>query len=341
MFAILFAAVPTGSSVSPSFQEPAVEPESPESTETPESTVTTCFRHPKVESRVRCTRCERYICPDCMREAAVGHQCVECVKEGARSIRQARTVVGGRIAATPAVTSVLIGLNVLAYVAELVRPEIVDRYAMLSARLVGPDGGWYVYQSDFPAGYHAEGVVAGQWERLLTSGFLHLPPTEGTFGLLHIIMNMFSLWQLGRVVEPLLGRVRYLALYLLATLGGSVCELLLTDTNAESLGASGAIFGLGAAYYVLARRVGADMRGVNRLMAFLLLWLVLSAGLTSWQGHLGGLLTGGVVTLAYAYVPRGPRRALLQTAACAGVLVLLVITALGKVAELTGGGVAQ
>ncbi|MGW6734449.1 rhomboid family intramembrane serine protease [Streptomyces sp. NPDC055013] len=298
--------------------------------------VTTCYRHPKVESHVRCTRCDRYICPDCMREAAVGHQCVECVKEGSRSVRQARTLVGGRISATPLVTSVLIGLNVLAYVAEVVRPEILDRFSMLSARLVGPDGGYYLYISGHPSDFHAEGLVAGQWERLLTSGFLHLPPTEGTFGLLHIVMNMLSLWQLGRIVEPMLGRVRYLALYLLATLGGSVLQLLLGDVNVESVGASGAIFGLGAAYYVLARRIGADMRAVNRFMAFLLLWLLLSAGLTSWQGHLGGLLTGAAVTLAYAYAPRGPRQALIQSAACVGVLVLLAVPAVAKVAELTG-----
>ncbi|WP_369270410.1 rhomboid family intramembrane serine protease [Streptomyces sp. R11] len=298
--------------------------------------VTTCYRHPKVESHVRCTRCDRYICPDCMREAAVGHQCVECVKEGSRSVRQARTLVGGRISATPLVTSVLIGLNVLAYLAEVVRPEILDRFSMLSARLVGPDGGYYIYVSGHPSDFHAEGLVAGQWERLLTSGFLHLPPTEGTFGLLHIVMNMLSLWQLGRVVEPMLGRVRYLALYLLATLGGSVLQLLLADVNVESVGASGAIFGLGAAYYVLARRIGADMQTVNRFMAFLLLWLLLSAGLTSWQGHLGGLLTGAAVTLAYAYAPRGPRQALIQTAACVGVLVLLAVLVVAKVSELTG-----
>ncbi|MFI7411670.1 rhomboid family intramembrane serine protease [Streptomyces sp. NPDC049627] len=310
----------------------------PESTE---STVTTCYRHPKVESHVRCTRCDRYICPDCMREAAVGHQCVECVKEGARSVRQARTVVGGRISATPLVTSVLIGLNILAYVAEVVRPEILDRFAMLGARLVGPDGAYYVYAAGYPSDFHAEGVVAGQWDRLLTSGFLHSPPTEGTFGLLHIVMNMLSLWQLGRVVEPMLGRARYLALYLLSMLGGSVLILLLTDPHTETVGASGAIFGLGAAYYVLARRVGADMRSVNRFMAFLLLWLLLSAGLTSWQGHLGGLLTGAAVTLAYAYVPRGPRQALVQAAACVGVLLVLAMVAFAKVSELTGAGMGQ
>lgn len=305
-----------------------------------ESTVTTCYRHPKVESHVRCTRCDRYICPDCMREAAVGHQCVECVKEGARSVRQARTLVGGRISATPLVTSVLIGLNVLAYVAEVVRPQILDRFAMLGARLVGPDG-HYVYVPGYPSDFHAEGVVAGQWDRLLTGGFLHTPPTEGTFGLLHIVMNMLTLWQLGRVVEPMLGRIRFIALYLLATLGGSVFVLLLADPHVETVGASGAIFGLGAAYYVLARRIGADMRSVNRFMAFLLLWLLLSASLTSWQGHLGGLLTGAAVTLAYAYAPRGPRQALIQAAACAVVVALLAMAAFAKVSELTGGGIAQ
>ncbi|MFE7956886.1 rhomboid family intramembrane serine protease [Streptomyces sp. NPDC057413] len=301
----------------------------------PESAVTTCYRHPKVESYVRCTRCERYICPDCMREAAVGHQCVECVKEGARSVRQARTVVGGKVAATPVLTCVLIGLNVLAYLGELVRPEIVDRFAMLGARLVGPDGGHYVYVGGFPAGYHAEGLVAGEWERLLTGAFLHSPPAEGTFGIAHIVMNMLALWQIGRVSEALLGQVRYLALYLLSALGGSVLELLIADPAAESVGASGAIFGLGAAYYVLARRMGGDLRQVNRFMGFLLLWLLISAGLTSWQGHLGGLLTGGLVALAYAYAPRDGRRALVQAGACVVVLALLALCAWGKVAELT------
>ena len=301
----------------------------------PESAVTTCYRHPQVESHVRCTRCERYICPDCMREAAVGHQCVECVKEGARSVRQARTVVGGRVSAVPLVTYVLIGLNVLAYLGEVIRPEIVDRFSMLTAGLVGPDGGHYVYQSSYPSDFHAEGVVAGQWERLLTSGFLHLEPTEGTFGLMHIVMNMWSLWQLGRVVEPMLGRVRYLALYLLSTVGGSVAVLLIAAPGEGAVGASGAIFGLGAAYYVLARRVGADMRAVNRLMVFLLVWLAASAAFTSWEGHLGGLLTGGVVTLAYAYAPRGPRRGLIQTVACVALLALLVVLSIVKVSELT------
>ncbi|MFH8975627.1 rhomboid family intramembrane serine protease [Streptomyces sp. NPDC017890] len=302
-----------------------------------ESAVTTCYRHPAVECHVRCTRCERHICPDCMREASVGHHCPECVKEGARSLRQARTIVGGRVSTTPVVTYVLFGLSLLAYLAEVVRPEIVDRFSMVAARLVGPDGGHYVYRGVYLGDFRAEGIVAGEWERMLTGAFLHLSPFEGTFGILHITMNMVALWQLGRVVELMLGRVRFAVLYLLSALGGSVLQLVLSDPGQSSVGASGAIFGLGAAYYVLHRRVGADTASVNRFMAFLLLWLVVSAGLTSWQGHLGGLLVGGALGLAYAYAPRDGRRVTVQVGACVGLVVLLAVTAVVRVSELTGG----
>lgn len=234
------------------------------------------------------------------------------------------------------VTYVLIALNVLAYVGELVRPAIVDRFEMLGASLVGPDGLYYVWQAVYPSDFHAEGVVDGEWYRLLTGAFLHLPPTEGTFGVLHIVMNMVSLWNIGRVVESQLGRIRYVTLYLLSALGGSVLVLLIAPET-PTLGASGAIFGLGAAYYVMARRLGADMQSVNRFMAGLLLWLLISAGLTSWQGHLGGLLTGTAVTLAYAYAPRDRRRTPIQVAVCVVLLVLLVASAAGKVIELKNG----
>ncbi|OIK25669.1 rhomboid family intramembrane serine protease [Streptomyces malaysiense] len=284
-----------------------------------ESVVTTCYRHPQVESYVRCTRCDRFICPSCMREAAVGHQCVECVREGARSIRRARTVFGGRIAAVPLVTYVLVGLNVAAYLVELARPSFEYRFAMLGTT---------------PAGYVPEGVAHGEWYRLLTGAFLHLTPGEGTFGITHILFNMVALWNIGRVVETQLGRVRHLALYLLSALGGSVLELLLAPES-YTVGASGAIFGLGAAYWVMGRRLGHDMREVNRYMAGLLLWLVISAGLTSWQGHLGGLLAGAVVTVAYAYAPRDQRRTLVQAGVCVALLALLIVLAWLKAASLT------
>ncbi|MFJ5777241.1 rhomboid family intramembrane serine protease [Streptomyces sp. NPDC093094] len=302
-----------------------------------ESAVTTCYRHTQVECYVRCTRCDRFICPDCMREAAVGHHCPDCVKEGARSVRRARTVFGGAVTATPVVTYALIALNVLVYLAQLARPELVERFAMLGAGLVGPDGLHYVHQGEVPAGFRFEGVAAGEWERLITSGFLHLMPTEGTFGLAHVVLNMLALWRLGLMVEPQLGRGRFLALYLLSTLGGSVAELLLAGPGQLSVGASGALFGLTVAAYVMARRLGSDLTEVHRMMVLLLVWLVLSARLTSWQGHLGGLLTGGAVALALAHVPRGPRRTVIQAVACGAVLVVLLGLAWLKVTDLTGG----
>ncbi|WP_018545670.1 rhomboid family intramembrane serine protease [Streptomyces sp. LaPpAH-108] len=302
---------------------------------TAESDVTTCFRHPTVESHVRCTRCDRYICPDCMREAAVGHQCVECVKEGTRSVRQARTAFGGRISAVPLVTYALVGLNVLAYLCELVRPSLVDRFGMLGAGLLGPDGGHYLWQYPYDPVLRPEGLADGQWERLLTGSFLHMPPDEG-MGMVHIVMNMVSLWSIGRVVEIQLGRARYLALYLLSALGGSVLVLLVAPDDL-TIGASGAIFGLGAAYWVMGRRLGYDMRAVNQYMTGLLVWLVISAFMTSWEAHLGGLLTGALVTLAYAYAPRDKRRTLIQAGACAALVVLLLVLTWVKVAGYTSG----
>ncbi|MCM2414703.1 rhomboid family intramembrane serine protease [Streptomyces sp. RKAG290] len=306
-----------------------------------EAAATTCFRHPAYETYVSCTRCERFICPDCMREAAVGHHCVECVKEGQRSVRQARTVFGGAVSrgAVPLVTYVLMGLNILAYLGELVSPGIVDRFGMTGAGLTGPDGGGYVYTSAGYPGFDVIGVVDGEWYRLLTGAFLHLPPGESSlgslpFGVLHIVFNMYALWNLGRVVEEQLGRARYLALYLLSSLGGSVLVYLIAPFD-TSVGASGAVFGLAASFYVINRRLGRDMHAVNRFLGGFLLWMVISAGFTSWQGHLGGLLTGAVVTVVYAYAP-AERRTTVQAAMCVVVLAVLMLLVVLKTSALTG-----
>ncbi|WP_392669743.1 rhomboid family intramembrane serine protease [Streptomyces sp. LN785] len=307
-----------------------------------EASVTTCYRHPSYETYVRCARCDRYICPDCMREAAVGHHCVQCVKEGQRSVRQARTVFGGAVprTAVPLVTYVLMGLNILVYLGELVRPGIVDRFGMLGAVLVGPHGGQYVYESGDIAGFHAIGVVDGEWYRLLTGAFLHLPPSEASFGTLpfgvvHIFFNMYGLWNLGRVVEAQLGRVRCLALYLLSALGGSVLVYLIAP-EALTIGASGAVFGLAGAFYVINRRLGRDMQAVNRFLAGFLVWMLISAWFTSWQAHLGGLLTGGAVMAVLAYAP-AKRRTAVQTGGCAVLFVVLVALVVLKTSQLTGG----
>ncbi|MEU4147601.1 rhomboid family intramembrane serine protease [Streptomyces parvulus] len=240
--------------------------------------------------------------------------------------------------ATPVATYALFALNVLAYLAELARPGIVDRFAMVGARVVAVDGTRYtddgVYLVLGPV--RTEGVAGGEWERLLTGTFLHVSPFEGAFGILHIALNMVALWHLGRVVELMLGRVRFVVLYLLSALGGSVLVLVLADPGHATVGASGAVFGVGAAYYVLCRRLGARMAPVNRSMGLLLLWLVVSAWFgSSWQGHLGGLLAGGVVALAFAY----GRRTAVQAGACLGLLAVLAVATAARVAELTGGSV--
>ncbi|GAA2749351.1 MULTISPECIES: rhomboid family intramembrane serine protease [Kitasatospora] len=295
-----------------------------------------CFRHPERESYVRCTRCDRYSCPDCRREAAVGYQCVECVREGNKGLRQATSVFGGRIprGGVPVVTVGLIVLNVLAYLLELAKPDVVDRFANLGQAVIGPDGGHYlVHSSWLPTGYHAVGVAHGEWYRLITSAFLHLPPTGGVFGITHILFNMYWLWVLGRVVEERLGAVRYLALYLLSALGGSVLGYLLADPGQPSLGASGAIFGLAGGYFVLSRRLHHDPLGGGQLLATFVVWMVVSAGFTSWEGHLGGLLAGLAVGAAYAFAPRS-RQALVQAAGAVAVLGVLVVLTLLKTADL-------
>ncbi|MFE3663777.1 rhomboid family intramembrane serine protease [Streptomyces sp. NPDC059164] len=302
-----------------------------------EAAATTCYRHPSTEAYVRCTRCDRRICPDCMREASVGHQCVECVKEGQRSVRQPRTVFGGAVsrAAAPVVTYVLIALNVLAYLGEVVRPEIVDRFAVLGAALTGPDGEQYYYRGDTFPGYELTGVADGEWYRLVTGAFLHLPP-DASFGVMHLLFNMFALWNIGRAVEGQLGRARYLGLYLLSAVGGSVLVYLLAP-DTSTVGASGAVFGLAAAYWVIHRRLGHDMAAVNRFMAGFLIWMVLSALFTSWQGHLGGLLTGALVTYGLAYAPAKLRTGPLQLAGGLVLLGLFAVAVAVRTSALTAG----
>ncbi|NBM19129.1 rhomboid family intramembrane serine protease [Streptomyces sp. GC420] len=299
----------------------------------PAPRVTTCYRHPAYETYVRCTRCDRFICPSCMREAPVGHQCVECVKEGARSVRRPRTVFGGRISAVPAVTYALMTLNILAYLAELLRPALVDDFGAVGHGLVGPDGARYLFDGEAYPGYGAEGIAYGEWYRLITSAFLHLPPGDGYFGVLHVLMNMYCLWQLGPAVESVLGRSRFLGLYLLSALGGSVLVYLISPQELV-VGASGALFGLAGAYYVISRRLGHDLRAANRFLMIFLVWMLLSARFTSWEGHLGGLLAGGALTLAYAYAP-AKRRTLLHLGAGAAMLALLVVLVLARTQQLT------
>jgi len=226
-----------------------------------------------------------------MRSAAVGHQCVECVNEGARGVRRATTAFGGREANIPLVTYVLIAINAAMFVVQLVSPEFEKAF------FLWPNG---VAHYD-------------QYYRLLTSGFLHT-------GITHIAFNMLALYFTGPALERAMGHTRFLALYLLSLLGGSVLVYLLTPVGTPTLGASGAIFGLFGASFVLARKLQFDVRGIVGLIVINLVITFVVPGI-SWQGHVGGLVTGAAVAAVFGYAPRA-NRALIQAACSVAILAL-------------------
>ncbi|MFI0410219.1 rhomboid family intramembrane serine protease [Actinomadura sp. 3N508] len=288
-------------------------------TPAPETSVPTCYRHPGRETYVRCTRCDRFICPDCMRDAAVGHQCVECVAEGNRGMRKARTVLGARgsSSAVPVVSYTLIGACLAAYLAELASWQVVWDFMMLG-RAVLPDG-------------TVGGVAEGEWYRLFTTMFLH--QRGGTFGIAHILFNMWALWAVGPSLEQVLGRWRFLALYVLSGLGGSVLLYLVGAPNDAAVGASGAIFGLFGAFFVIGRRLGSP---VGPIVFLLVINLVITFGVPSisWQGHIGGLVVGAALAAAYAYAPAARQR-VIHIAAPVLIFALLAVLVLVRTADLT------
>ena len=261
-------------------------------------TAPTCYRHSDRETYVRCTRCDRPICPDCMNDAAVGFQCPDCVREGNKSVRQARTVFGGRVGEDAKITKVLIGLNVIAFVGQLVSDAFTVDYAMSGIRVAFSD----------------------EYYRMLTSAFLHDPSF-----LLHIGFNMYALLAFGSQVERLLGGARYLVLYLVSAFGASVATLLLLSPYRGSLGASGAVFGLFGAYFVMARKLRADTSQILMLIGINVVIGLAAGGYINNYAHLGGLATGGAVAFAYTRAPRGKNQALLQYGGAALIVVLLVV----------------
>ena len=272
----------------------------------------TCYRHPGRETYLSCTRCGKPACPECLRAAPVGHQCVDCIKGGSQTVRQPTGMFGGRVASDSLVTWVLVGLNVAFYLVEWVYPKIVDYLAMVG---LFPDS----------ALHQVIGVSQGQWYRLLTSAFLHEQGFSG-FGPAHIIFNMWALIIVGPPLERLLGRVRYLAVYLLSALGGSVFFYFVAPVNEVALGASGAIFGLFGAWFVVSRKLRVDVRAIVFLIA-LNLALPFVVGGIAWQAHVGGLITGGLITAAYAYAPR-KNRTLFQVGATVLVIGVMVVAVL-------------
>jgi len=279
----------------------------------------TCYRHPGKETWVSCVRCGRYACPDCLREAAVGQQCVECVRGDGRTTRQPKTVFGGRPARSATVTLTLIAINVVIFLAEVAKPNLLYELGML---------GTPAYT---PAGPQA-GVAGGEWYRLITSAFVAPGTSLGGLGLLDIALNMWILYLIGPELERLLGPVRYLAIYILSAVGGSVLYYYL-QPHGFAAGASGAIFGLFGAWVVVSRRLRRDSRGILVLVAINLAFGFIYHNTIAWQAHIGGLITGALLTAAYAYAPRKNRTAF-QVAATAILVVILAVAVVIKNGQL-------
>lgn len=259
-----------------------------------------------------------------MRSASVGQQCVDCVGQGARDTRQSRTAFGGRPVAGAVVTWALVAVNVLIFLATWVRPSIVTGLEMLGYASYGPGG-------------QMHGVAAGEWYRLITSAFLAPATGQNGLGIVDIAFNMWALIFVGPALEGLLGRLRYLGVYLLSAVGGGVMYYFIAPQNAPAVGASGAIFGLFGAWFVVSRRLRLDTRGIVILIAINLALSFFFHNTIAWQDHIGGLLTGGLLTGAYAYAPRKNRVAL-QVLATVAVVVLLVIAIMIRNGQLTGAG---
>ncbi|NUT70643.1 rhomboid family intramembrane serine protease [Pseudarthrobacter sp. C4D7] len=274
----------------------------------PSAQVPVCPRHPDRPSYVRCQRCGRPACPDCQRAAAVGFQCVDCVNDAKRTTPEVRTVYGGAVATgKPMVTFGIIAACVVVYALQMLVP-----------------GEWVYKQFAYNNIFAAPQYGAFEPWRMVTSAFLHSQDS-----LLHILLNMYTLWIFGQALEPVLGRVRFLALYLISALGGSVGYLLLNPVLVPGqglvglVGASGAIFGLFGAMLLVQRQRGGDTRqlwvliAINGVIGFLIPQI-------AWQAHLGGLITGGLCAAVLAYIPRGRRQGLLQALGLAAVVALLV-----------------
>jgi membrane associated rhomboid family serine protease len=266
-----------------------------------------CYRHPDRETGVSCSNCGNPICPDCMTPTPVGMRCPNC----ARQRTQVRTL--GNVYADPTVTYALIAINVLLFVGS-------------SGGVSVGGGGGSAFRD---LALFGPAVKDGEYWRLVTSGFMHS-------GLLHIFFNMYVLYWLGTMLEPVLGHVRFGALYLASLLCGSFGALLLSP-NAFTVGASGAVFGLMGGAFVFQRLRGVDpMRSGIGPVILLNLGLTFVIGNISIGGHLGGLIGGALAAFAMEQLSRRRQGALLPVAACVAVAALAVLGSVAVAGRVTG-----
>jgi membrane associated rhomboid family serine protease len=215
-----------------------------------------------------------------MIEAPVGFHCPECVREASKLVRPGRTLAGGAIHRNPTfITKILVVANVGLYALQyLSNDRLTNDYAMNGVAV----------------------ALGGEWWRLITSAFLHASPT-------HLLLNMLALWIVGGIVEPRLGRWRYLTVYLVSALAGSVLSYLADPVSQTSVGASGAVFGLFGALFVLVMKLRLDVRGVVALIVINVVIGFVPAFGINWRAHLGGLIAGTILTAVMVYAPQRSR----------------------------------
>jgi membrane associated rhomboid family serine protease len=268
-----------------------------------------CYRHPGRETGVSCSNCGKPICPDCMTATPVGMRCPDC----SRQKTQVRTM--RNVYASPTVTYILIGACVLLYLGTLLaggrESSVYIDLGTIGINL-GPDG-------------QPIGVAEGEYWRLITGGFLHSPTN-----ILHIAFNMYILYWLGTMLEPVLGHVRFTALYLASLLAGSFGALV-AEPTALTVGASGAVFGLMSGAFVFQRARGIDpwrsglgpVILLNLALPFVFTNLNISIG-----GHIGGLIGGAIAALAIERLGAMRRGDLLPVLACVAVGVVSIVGAI-------------
>lgn len=266
-----------------------------------------CYRHPDRPSYILCQRCGRTICPECQTQAPVGVICPECMREQRASAPRTKPAVITRVRSAadrgaPVVTYALIGITAFVYVLQW-----IPGLGVTNALFFSP-----IFMTE---------VLPEPW-RALTSVFLH-----STSLIFHIVLNMYTLWIFGQLLEGLLGRVRFLALYLIAGFAGSVGVLWLGDPRMGVVGASGAIFGLMGAFLVIQRRLGGQttqlfvLLGINLVIGFVPGFNI------AWQAHLGGLVAGALVGLIYIETRKRSQLAL-QVGLLVGLVAVLAVLSL-------------
>lgn len=224
-----------------------------------------CMNHPNSETNVRCSRCDNYICTDCMKSASIGYQCPSCASDSIpviKGINRNRLIPSQKN--TPVTKFLSISLIAIFLLQELTGTLLVKSFALFAPL-----------------------VTSGEWWRLITAGFLH-------GSIIHLLFNVYILWVIGSQLESIVGKVKFIIIYFVSLLGGSVASYLFSPFGSYSIGASGAIFGLMGAMLVVGRKRNLDISQITTLVAInVVIGFVLSG--IDWRAHLGGLAAGAFI----------------------------------------------